>query len=499
MATTLATPGVYIEEKSSFGSSVVPVQTSIPAFIGYTGKATRGSKDLTNVPTRISSLGQFEELFGGPPTTKFNIESDDSAVGFKLSFVEESRFLLHSSMRLFYANGGADCYIVSVGGYDEKIDAAKLNDPTGGGLTALEKFLEPTIVVIPDAILLDENDCYSLQAAMLQHCGYKLKNRFAILDVYEGAKERTFDDDDAVDKFRNGVGSNFLQWGASYYPFLDTTIVSKSEIDFTRIANLDVLTEVLSKEVAQNLEADNITAARAEGITAEIDKLADTTDSDAVNSLNSTLTVISPSLNLILAEISEMLNVLPPSPAMAGAYTMVDSSASVAQSPANISLGSVISPVININNDNQEELNLPLNGKAVNAIRTFQGKGVLVWGARTLEGNSKDYRYVSVRRTMTFLEQSIKSAAEAFVFAPNNATTWSTLRATVSSFLANQWQSGLLAGQSAEDAFSIEIGLGATMTPNDILDGVLKMTIKVAITRPAEFIVITFEQQQQKS
>jgi hypothetical protein len=499
MATTLATPGVYIEEKSSFGSSVVPVQTSIPAFIGYTGKATRGSKDLTNVPTRISSLGQFEELFGGAPTTKFNIESDDSAVGFKLSFVEESRFLLHSSMRLFYANGGADCYIVSVGGYDEKIDAAKLNDPTGGGLTALEKFLEPTILVIPDAILLDENDCYSLQAAMLQHCGYKLKNRFAILDVYEGAKERTFDDDDAVDKFRNGVGSNFLQWGASYYPFLDTTIVSKSEIDFTRIANLDVLTEVLSKEVAQNLEADNITAARAEGITAEIDKLADTTDSDAVNSLNSTLTVISPSLNLILAEISEMLNVLPPSPAMAGAYTMVDSSASVAQSPANISLGSVISPVININNDNQEELNLPLNGKAVNPIRTFQGKGVLVWGARTLEGNSKDYRYVSVRRTMTFLEQSIKSAAEAFVFAPNNATTWSTLRATVSSFLANQWQSGLLAGQSAEDAFSIEIGLGATMTPNDILDGVLKMTIKVAITRPAEFIVITFEQQQQKS
>jgi hypothetical protein len=402
-------------------------------------------------------------------------------------------------MRLFYANGGADCYIVSVGGYDEKIDAAKLNDPTGGGLTALEKFLEPTIVVVPDAILLDENDCYSLQAAMLQHCGYKLKNRFAILDVYEGAKERTFDDDDAVDKFRNGVGSNFLQWGASYYPFLNTTIVSKSEVDFTRIANLDGLTEVLSKEVAQNLESDNITAARAEGITAEIDKIAETTDADAVNSLNSTLTVISPSLNLILAEVSEMLNVLPPSPAMAGAYTMVDSQASVAQSPANISLGSVIAPIVNINNDNQEELNLPLNGKAVNAIRTFQGKGVLVWGARTLEGNSKDYRYVSVRRTMTFLEQSIKSAAEAFVFAPNNATTWSTLRATVSSFLTNQWQSGLLAGQSADDAFSVDIGLGATMTPNDILDGILKMTIKVAITRPAEFIVITFEQQQQKS
>jgi phage tail sheath protein FI len=65
--------------------------------------------------------------------------------------------------------------------------------------------------------------------------------------------------------------------------------------------------------------------------------------------------------------------------------------------------------------------------------------------------------------------------------------------------LANQWQSGILAGQSTDDAFSVEIGLGTTMTPNDILDGLMKMTIKVAIVRPAEFIVITFEQQQQKS
>jgi phage tail sheath protein FI len=140
-----------------------------------------------------------------------------------------------------------------------------------------------------------------------------------------------------------------------------------------------------------------------------------------------------------------------------------------------------------------------LNGKAINAIRSFPGRGVLVWGARTLDGNSQDWRYVSVRRTMTFLEQSIKSAAEGFVFEPNNDTTWSTLRATVNNFLANQWQSGLLAGLSPEDAFEVNIGLGVTMTPNDILDGILRMSIKVAITRPAEFIVITFEQQQQKS
>ena len=215
--------------------------------------------------------------------------------------------------------------------------------------------------------------------------------------------------------------------------------------------------------------------------------------------MHATLTVISPKLNSILADIAEGLNTLPPSAAMAGLYSMVDQTVNVAKSPANISLGSVISPTVNINNENQEELNLPLNGKAINAIRSFSGKGTLVWGARTLEGNSKDFRYISVRRTMTFLEQSIKSAAEGFVFEPNNTTTWSTLNATVTNFLRNQWQGGLLAGQSPEDAFSVEIGLGTTMTPNDILDGLMKMTIKVAIVRPAEFIVITFEQQQQKS
>ena len=500
MAVTLATPGVYIEEKSSFGSSVVPVATAIPAFVGYTEKASRGSKDLTNQPTKISSLGQFEQFFGGAPDTKFNIEaSEDSATGFKLSFVEDSRYLLHSAMRLFYTNGGGDCYIVSVGKYGDKIDAGQLNDPKGGGIVTLEKYLEPTLLVVPDAVLLSEADCFSIQAAMLQHCGYKMKNRFAILDVYNGTVERTFDEEDIINKFREGVGSNFLQWGASYYPFLNTAIIKGSEIDYTRVANLDGLIEILSKEVADNLAADNITEARAEGINAEIAKISEDNDAEAIKSVNATLTVISPKLNMVIAEMSEMLNVMAPSSAMAGAYTMVDNTSSVAQSPANISLGSVVSTTVNINNDNQEDLNLPLNGKAVNAIRSFQGKGVLVWGARTLDGNSQDFRYISVRRTLTFLEQSIKFAAEAFVFAPNNATTWSTLRATVANFLTNQWQGGLLAGQSAEDSFEIEIGLGSTMTPTDILDGVLKMTVRVAITRPAEFIVITFEQQQQKS
>jgi len=500
MATVLATPGVYIEEKSAFASSVVPVATAVPAFIGYTQKAQRGTKSIKNVPTRISSFAEFEQFFGGAPKTKFTLAEDASAVGYKLDVNPSSHFILHSAMRFFFANGGSDCYVVSVGDYTNGVNAKDFNDlATESGLPTLLKEMEPTLIVIPEAILLSEEECFSLQQAMLLHCGHEMKNRFAILDVYSGNKARTFDESDVANRFREGIGSNFLQWGAAYYPFVKTTIVATNEVDFTNIENKDALVELLSKDVNGDLEAGVINQARAEAIKAEIAKIVTASTANDITSLQATLKTISPKLNGILKDMVDFLNILPPSPGMAGVFTMVDASINVAKAPANVSLGSVVSPAILITSDNQEELNLPLNGKAINAIRSFPGRGVLVWGARTLDGNSQDWRYVSVRRTMTFLEQSIKSAAEGFVFEPNNDTTWSTLRATVNNFLANQWQSGLLAGLSPEDAFEVNIGLGVTMTPNDILDGILRMSIKVAITRPAEFIVITFEQQQQKS
>jgi len=411
-----------------------------------------------------------------------------------------TRYILHSAVKFFYSNGGADCYILSVGDYSAGIKAKDFNDEAkGSGLPQVLKYAEPTLLVIPEATLLPKAECFALQQAMLSHCGYATKSRFAILDVFDGAKERTYGDDDVINQFREGVGSNFLQWGAAYYPFVQTTVVSSGDVNFTNISNATDLIEILSKEVNDDLESGRINEARATAIKDELAKIETAATNEEISSLQATLKVVSSKLNSILTEISESLNLLPASSAMAGVYTMVDGSVNVAKAPANLSLGSVISPSVQITSENQEELNLPLNGKAINAIRTFQGKGTLVWGARTLDGNSQDWRYISVRRTMTFLEQSIKSAAEGFVFAPNNSTTWSTFKATVVNFLSNQWQSGILAGQSPDDAFSVEIGLGTTMTPNDILDGLMKMTIKVAIVRPAEFIVITFEQQQQKS
>jgi phage tail sheath protein FI len=184
---------------------------------------------------------------------------------------------------------------------------------------------------------------------------------------------------------------------------------------------------------------------------------------------------------------------------MAGVISMIDGEVGVFKSPANVSMGSVVSPAVNITSRIQEDLNLPLNGKAINAIRSFPGKGVLVWGARTLDGNSQDWRYLSVRRTVIMIEQSLKIAAESYVFEPNVVNTWVAVKGMMTNFLTDQWKQGALAGAVPEDAFSVDIGLGSTMTPTDILDGIMNVTVKLAITRPAEFIVITFQQQMQKS
>jgi phage tail sheath protein FI len=96
---------------------------------------------------------------------------------------------------------------------------------------------------------------------------------------------------------------------------------------------------------------------------------------------------------------------------------------------------------------------------------------------------------------MIMLEQSCKLAARAYVFQPNVKNTWEAVKAMISSFLTTIWKQGGLQGASAADAFSVSCGLGTTMTADDILNGFMNVTVLVAVVRPAEFIVITFQQE----
>lgn len=491
MAQDLSTPGVYLQEEKAFPS--LGVATAIPAFIGYTEIAIWNDESLRNKPTRITSLDEFHQFFGKAPKTTFSVTSDPNT-GFRVTVDNVTKFNLYRCIRMFFSNGGSICYIVSVGNYDNGVKYSDLNDPaTESGIPTLLKFQEPTMVVIPDAVLLPEKKCYQLQKDMLMHCGKDMKNRVAILDVFNGDRARTYDpDNDVITLTREGVGTEFLQWGAAYYPHVNSTIVQADEIDFSNISNTVDLTPLL------NAEADTIYEDDSQIIKDEIAKIPSVLEEDSAN-LHQTLMAKLPMYKAILEEIRFKLNVLPPSGGMAGVISMVDGEIGVFQSPANVSLGSVVSPSVDITAKNQEDLNLPLNGKAINAIRSFPGKGVLVWGARTLDGNSQDWTYINIKRTAIMIEQSLKIAFEAYMFESNEANTWAAAKGMMTNFLTNQWKLGTLAGATPKDAFSIDIGLGVTMTPTDILDGIMRIRVKLALNRPAEFIIIMFEQKIQKS
>lgn len=211
-------------------------------------------------------------------------------------------------------------------------------------------------------------------------------------------------------------------------------------------------------------------------------------------------TIDNVTFNKILTEIYNLPITLPPSSAIAGVYARVDRDRGVWKAPANVSLNYVIKPTVKITNTIQDNLNVDtVGGKSINAIRTFTGKGTLVWGSRTLAGNDSEWRYVPVRRFFNMAEESIKKATEQFVFEPNDANTWIRVRAMIENFLILQWRAGALAGAKPEQAFYVRIGLGQTMSAMDILDGKMIIEIGMAVVRPAEFIILRFSHKMQES
>lgn len=495
MAATLMTPGVYIEEKNAFPGSAVAVETALPVFIGYTEKAERNGKSLLHKPTKISSFAEYVEMFGGAFHPRFTVTDAPQGTKeetFSLNGAEKlvkindnNTLYFYNTIRLFYSNGGSGAYILSVGTYAGKDSLEiKLDDFTGADVNVfdvLEKEYEPTLVVAPDLIAKSDL-AYPFYQLVLQHCN-KTQSRFGIFDVAQGGSNAMED----INNFRENIGTNFLNYGAAYYPWLKTSIVQSTELDFTNLdASVDLgtlLPEDAAKQVVENmkkLSADELAASRT--------------------NVHQSLKASSSTYVHILEEIRSRLNLLPPSAAMAGLYTLTDSSRGVWKAPANVSVNMVNAPAINISHEQQQKMNVDvIAGKSVNVIRPFPGIGTLVWGARTLDGNSQDWRYINVRRTLIMIEQSLKLATRAYVFEPNDAGTWVTITSMMNNFLYNLWKQGALAGAAPEQAYDVQLGLGTTMTPNDILDGVMRITVKVAIVRPAEFIVITFQQQQQQS
>ena len=206
-----------------------------------------------------------------------------------------------------------------------------------------------------------------------------------------------------------------------------------------------------------------------------------------------------PFYEAIITKLSQSMNTVPPSGAIAGIYAQVDASRGVWKAPANVSVNGIIGLTADINDAEQADMNIHESGKSINAIRKFTGKGFMVWGGRTLAGNSNDWRYVNVRRLANMIEESVKKACMQFVFEPNVAQTWVNVKGMIDNYLTTLWNDGALAGGKPEHAFFVSVGLKETMSAQDILEGRMIVKIGYAPSRPAEFIILEFKQMQQRS
>ncbi|WP_025665842.1 phage tail sheath family protein [Aquimarina megaterium] len=207
-----------------------------------------------------------------------------------------------------------------------------------------------------------------------------------------------------------------------------------------------------------------------------------------------------PVISNIVNHIKKNINTLPPSGAIAGIYAKVDNARGVWKAPANVSVNSISAPSVMISHEEQANINVDaVAGKSINAIRSFTGKGSLVWGARTLAGNDNEWRYISVRRFFNMVEESCKKSTEPFVFEPNDSNTWVKVQTMIENFLTNLWRQGALQGAKPEHAFYVAVGLGKTMSAQDILEGRMIVEIGMAVVRPAEFIILQFSHKLAES
>jgi phage tail sheath protein FI len=208
------------------------------------------------------------------------------------------------------------------------------------------------------------------------------------------------------------------------------------------------------------------------------------------------LVAIIPIFNEIVTNASLEMNTIPPSGAIAGIYAKIDATRGVWKAPANVKIEGIIELSDIIKDNEQNDMNINISGKSINAIRSFTGRGILVWGSRTLAGNDNEWRYVSVMRTLIMLQESIRNATMQFVFEPNDANTWVRIKAMIDTYLTSLWRSGALQGAKPEHAFYIKSGLGETMIGQDILENRLIVEIGIAVVRPAEFIILKHTQIQ---
>jgi len=193
----------------------------------------------------------------------------------------------------------------------------------------------------------------------------------------------------------------------------------------------------------------------------------------------------------VLDPLTKTTIALPPAGHVIGCYARTDNLRGVFKAPANVTVLGISGFNIDVP-DGEQDL---LNPAGVNVLRTFDGLGHVIWGARTISAEGL-WKYVPVRRLFIFLEQSIIRCTRFAVFEPNDLKLWAKLRDAVTNFLTSQWRAGALFGAKAEEAFFVKVD-ETTTTQDDRDNGRVNIIVGIAPVKPAEFIVFQIGQAPQ--
>lgn len=509
MSEAYKVPGVYVEEIHGASLSIQSGETAVPVFVGIFNAIKTPTEELGEWPcVRVESWLDFTQQFAS--SDHIEIKLAETVSKSKINFVP---YMGSHSVRLYFENGGGPCYILAIDMDKERARSAVSSHL----LSAIERHPEITLLCWCEyAGKKDDQLVYSALSAG----GGTNGGRFLLADAWPQGKSGL----PSAWKFETYQVPDHTQV-ASYFPALRTQYVRDyRDENSVRISNakkhltalglpgsLDIITLAALRSA--------IAKANAKGNNAPKTDLKNTASpkniAPKVSEASAAVDVQIQTRDTFLQQVEMLIDLHRPAPspvvlrasvAMAGVYARVDRERGVWKAPANIAVTGVTALVaqgeegegrwkhpVPVRMD--DALNTKLVDAGINALRAFRGQGILVWGARTMAPAVQTaWRYVPVRRLFNTIERDARAALRTVVFEPNSPMVWEQVRGALNNYLHALWRKGALQGEAPEQAYYVHIGLGVTMSQDDIDQGRMVVKVGVAAVRPAEFIVLTLTQ-----
>ena len=487
MPITPTYPGVYIEEIPSGVRTITGVATSITAFVGW---APKGPTDRAQ---SIQSFSDYERIFGG-----LDPRSD-----------------LSYAVYHFFANGGQQGYVVRLdsGSQAASATSAGLEVTASGPGTWANDYKIRVKRRVDDAtrfrleVVLDGDPDVTVEAfENLSMSPTDPRSAASVINSASGVISAEVTGAgvpaDGETDLAGGVDGDPLQANdADFHTALnaggsDTGVHLLERIDLFNLLCVPGESDATQIGLLQKFCRDHRAFLIADsagdatfGSLSPVAALNGLTGNDSINAA-----IYFPWVSAADPGQENRLRAFPPSGFVAGLFARTDAQRGVWKAPAGTEASlNGASGVTQTLTDNE---NGTLNIKAVNCIRTFPVFGTIVWGARTLRGNDEigsEWKYVPIRRTALFIEETLYRALKWVVFEPNDEPLWAQIRLNVGAFMNDLFRQGAFQGKTPRDAYFVKCDKETT-TQSDINRGIVNIVVGFAPLKPAEFVIVKIQQ-----